>query len=432
MDIVFSFSIFIGAMIVCLKTGHSTIYALIIGLILFIITGMRRGFSISETLDMGFSGVKSARIVILVMLIIGMITGIWRSSGTIAFFVYYGIKAITPSLFLLVAFLLSSILSYALGTSFGVAATVGVIFMTLARTGHVNPVITAGVIMSGVYFGDRNSPVSSSAILVAGITGTDIIENVKKLLKIGVVPFLLTTIIYLYLSIKNPIYSVDENFQNMIKSQYNLSVLAGVPAFIMLILPIFKVKVRRAMEVSIVSAILVSYFLQKQSIFKIVQSLFLGYSSNGPLASLMNGGGIKSMLEVVVIVMISSMYSGIFEGTGMLNGIQDSVRKISDKCGRFTSVILTSIITISIFCNQTIAIMMVNDINRKCYGTEKRENFKKAMDMENSVVVLAGLIPWSIASTVPLKFMGGDYRSLVYASFLYLIPIWYWIRNYKY
>ena len=79
-------------------------------------------------------------VVIEVMLIIGLVTAVWRVSGTITVFVYYGMKLIVPPLFLLITFLLSCLLSYALGTSFGTAGTVGVIFMTLARSGGVDPV----------------------------------------------------------------------------------------------------------------------------------------------------------------------------------------------------------------------------------------------------------------------------------------------------
>ena len=103
---------------------------------------------------------------------------------------------ITPGLFLIITFALSCLLSYALGTSFGVAGTVGVIFIALARSGGVNEVITAAVVMSGIYFGDRSSPVSSSAILVAAITHTNLLDNVKMMMKTGIVPLLLTFGIY--------------------------------------------------------------------------------------------------------------------------------------------------------------------------------------------------------------------------------------------
>jgi len=101
-----------------------------------------------------------------ILLLIGVLTGSWRSSGTIVTFVYYGIRLIWPHLFLIVIFLLTCLMSYALGTSFGVAGTAGVIFMTLARSGNVDPTIAAGVVLSGIYFGDRTSPASSTAFTI--------------------------------------------------------------------------------------------------------------------------------------------------------------------------------------------------------------------------------------------------------------------------
>ena len=82
--------------------------------------------------------------VIVIYMLIGAITALWRSAGTIAFFIYHGLRIITPQLFLLVTFLLTSFISYALGTSFGVVGTLGVILMALARSGGVSVAITAG------------------------------------------------------------------------------------------------------------------------------------------------------------------------------------------------------------------------------------------------------------------------------------------------
>ncbi|MBS6207733.1 MAG: sodium:proton antiporter, partial [Firmicutes bacterium] len=191
MDLLIAFGIFIIFMVLSLIAGISTIPALFLGLVVFLAVGRRKGFSLKSMLDMSVGGIKNSLVVIEVMLIIGLITAVWRVSGTITVFVYYGMKIIVPPLFLLITFLLSCVLSYALGTSFGTAGTVGVIFMTLARSGGVDPVMTAGVIMSGIYFGDRCSPVSSSANLVAGVTGTKIFDNVKLMMKTAMVPLIL-------------------------------------------------------------------------------------------------------------------------------------------------------------------------------------------------------------------------------------------------
>ena len=87
-------------------------------------------------------------------------------NGTIAYFTYYGIKIIPPKILLLASFTIASIVS----SSLGVGSTVGIILMGIARSGGLNELIAAGAILSGVYFGDRCSPVVSSANLVAAIT----------------------------------------------------------------------------------------------------------------------------------------------------------------------------------------------------------------------------------------------------------------------
>ena len=99
-----------------------------------------------------------------VALIIGIVMALWRSSGTIAFFLYHGLKGISPSWFLLMAFLLSATLSFALGTSYGVTGTCGVILITLARSGNVDLAVAAGAILSGAYFGPEKALISNMNI----------------------------------------------------------------------------------------------------------------------------------------------------------------------------------------------------------------------------------------------------------------------------
>lgn len=429
MDLIFSFMIFIGAMIICITLGYTMVIALFIGLIVFVIVGMRKGFSFREIRKMGAAGLKDAIVVVEVMFIIGFITAVWRSSGTISFFVYYGIKIITPSLFLIITFLLCCLLSYALGTSFGVAGTVGVIFIALARTGGVNEIITAGVVMSGIYFGDRGSPVSSSAILVAAITHTDLIGNVKMMMKTGIVPLLIVLGIYSVLSVNNPIHTVDQSFMTALQSEFQISLWCIVPAVCMLMLPLLRVKVMHAMLASVVSGVLVSVFIQNMEIIPLIKAMLIGYESTGSLGDIINGGGIASMIEVVFIVTLSCTYSGIFSGTDMLASLQDKINPVMDKTGRFGAMLIVTMATLCIFCNQTIASMLCNDILKKPYEHRGATKEELAMDMENSVILLAGTVPWAIACSVPLGFMQVGFAAVPLSLFLFLVPICYAVQK---
>jgi len=430
MDLFIAFGVFIVFMVLSLILGISMIPALLLGLIAFMIVGKRKGFEFKAMLDMSFKSIKDSIVVIEVMLIIGMITAVWRVSGTITVFVYYGMKLIIPQLFLLITFFLSCLLSYALGTSFGTAGTVGVIFMTLARSGGVDPVITAGVIMSGIYFGDRCSPVSSSANLVAGITGTKVFENVKLMMKTALVLLVVTSLIYGILSFTNPVSHVDESVISSFEEEFIISLYSFLPAIIVIALPMFKIDVIKAMGASIVSGILIACLVQKVHLIDVLRICIIGYKASGDgLGSILNGGGLVSMAEVAGILIISGSYSGIFSGTDMLVQLQDKISSACSKVGRFTVMIFMSIGTAVVFCNQTVATLMCADLMRKPYLSAGGTSTELAIDMENSVILIACIVPWTIGCTIPLSFLNVGTGALLYAFYMYAVPIYYWFRK---
>ena len=116
---------------------------------------------------MALGGVKTVSGILLTFLVIGVLTAFWRASGTIPVIVCYASGLIRPSVFLLMSFLLNCGISFLTGTSFGTAATMGVICASMGSAMHISPVLTGGAVLSGAFFGDRCSPLSTSALLVA-------------------------------------------------------------------------------------------------------------------------------------------------------------------------------------------------------------------------------------------------------------------------
>ena len=434
MSLIIAFAVFIIGMIVMLITGHSMVWALLIGLLLFAALGTRQliqdgltaGKAIRELSASSWVSIRDSLIVIEVMLIIGLITAAWRISGTITVFVYYGMKVIVPPLFLIIAFLLSCLLSYALGTSFGVAGTVGVIFMALARSGGVDPLLTAGVLMSGIYFGDRGSPVSSSANMVAGITKTEILTNVKLMMKTGALPFALTLAVYVILSFMNPISHVDSALLATFEQEFSLSPWGFLPAVIMLALPLMKVGVIWSIAASVVAGGVIAFAIEHISAAEICRVLVFGYHPAGEgLSAILDGGGLISMVEIVIILIISCAYSGIFNRTGMLDGLLSRIGKCCARTGRFITSLIVGLASCVLFCNQTIATLMCNDLLTKPYLDTGGSRQELAIDIENSTIVIVGLVPWAIACSVPLTFFGVGYGALPWSMYLYLIPLCY-------
>ena len=164
------FAVFLAGVAVCLHMGWALIWAMLLGIAAFGALGLRHGFSLRTLWGFAWGQGRKMCSLLVIYVLIGMITALWRSAGTIAWFIYHGLQIITPQLFILVTFALTCFLSYALGTSFGVVGTAGIILMALARSGGVSTAVAAGAIVAGAYFGDRCSPASSSASLVAAAT----------------------------------------------------------------------------------------------------------------------------------------------------------------------------------------------------------------------------------------------------------------------
>ena len=425
MDFIIAVIVFTISLIFSISKNISTIYPLIAGMFAFSFVAYNRGHSIKTIAIMLLKGMKKALSLMPIFALIGIITALWRASGTISFFVYYGTKFMNPDYFILFAFLLSCIVSFALGTSFGTVGTIGVVLIVLAKGGGVNIYAAAGAIVSGAFFGDRCSPTSSSANLVAIVTNTNLYDNVKNMFKTGFLPFVVTLIFYVILSKKYPLNAANTKLLNEISTYFNLSAVTVFPALIIFLLALMKKNVKISMFFSIITAFLICLTVQKMAFYDIVRTMFIGFNLNNEssLAKIISGGGLLSMVSVSIIVLIASSYSGIFEQTGMLNDIQGFLVKMSNKIGVYLTTLFTSLVTCAFCCNQTLPVLLTQQLMHKIYEEKGLPNEALAIDLENTAILVAELFPWSIAIAVPLATLSVDAGAIPFAVYLYLVPI---------
>ena len=408
------------SLITCLLLKFSVVYALVTGYIIFIIYGLIKRHNLIILIKKSFEGVLTVKNILLVFILIGMITALWRASGTIAFIVYMGSKLISPSILILLTFLLCSILSVLIGTSLGTAATMGVICASIGKTMGVNPYYVGGAVLSGIYFGDRCSPMSTSALLIAELTKTNLYTNIKLMIKTSIVPFIVTCLFYLLLGFKSTVSNISVDVTEIFKQNYNLNTIVIIPAILIILLSLLKINVKKTMLVSIVISFIIAIFIQRDSIVALINYCIFGYHHpNERLNLMMKGGGILSMVNVSLIVGISSSYSGIFKETKMLVSLKKYLKDFSKKTSSYFVIFLSSIISGAIACNQSLGTILTNEL---C--GELVEKQKMAIILENTIILLVGLIPWNIAMGVPLKTIGIGVMSGIYAFYLYFLPLW--------
>ena len=313
-----------------------------------------------------------------------------------------------------------------MGTSFGVTATAGVVLITLARSGGVDTAVTAGAVISGAYFGDRCSPMSSCASLVAACTGTDLYPNVCEMLRTAALPTVLTVGIYAVLSLRNPITEVDANVLSALSENFSLHPMVLLPALLMLLLPLLKIPLKAAMAVSAVTSFLLTVLVQGLSVGATLKAAIFGYTPAQPfLAEILSGGGLVSMVNCSVIVFITSLYAGILEGIDVLTPAKAWTEHLARRLGLFPAAICVSSAIAAVFCNQSVTVMMGAQLLADSYRSRSASNRELAMDIANSGVTIAGLFPWSIAISVPLAMLEVGSEAIPFCILLYLIPLCY-------
>ena len=413
--------LFCAALLVCVALKASVFYALTAGLALFLLYGRRKGFGWGALARMALDGVKTVHNILLTFLLIGILTALWRAAGTIPALVCYAAALIRPAAFLLMTFLLNCGISVLTGTSFGTAATMGVICATMGRALGVDLRLIGGAVLSGAFFGDRCSPVSTSALLVAELTGTDIFDNLRRMLRSALAPFLLTCGAYAALGLLTAREGEIMDLRPLFERAFVLRWPALIPAAVILVLSALRVRVKVAMTASILAAIPLCLWLQGMPPGALPGTMLLGYrAADAEVGAMLNGGGVAAMLRVAGIVCLSASYSGIFRRTGLLDGAKRAVTRLAGRATPFAAILATSVFGGMVACNQTLTVMLVDQLCRSL--RDSASDF--AVDIEDSAVVVAPLVPWSIAGAVPLAAIGAPAGALPLAFYLYLLPLW--------
>lgn len=413
-------ALFCSFLLAALALDISLLWALAAGYGLFFVHALKEGVPARRLVSVSLSGMRTVSPILAVFVIIGMLTASWRASGTIACLVSMSLGVMEPEFFLPCSFLLNCALSWLLGSSFATAATLGVITMSLGNALHVPAVLCAGSILAGIYFGDRGSPMSTSALLVATVTKTRVYDNVCLMMRTSWPAFAASIVLYAALSLLLRPEGSIPNVQGLFAAEFSLTPLLALPALLLLALAFMRVRVHLAMLASTVLALAFCLFLQDTQPSALPSLLIHGFAAQDPnVARILNGGGVLSMAEVAGIVCISSTYAGIFREGGLLRVLTPLVHLIAKRWNDYAPSLVVGFLTACISCNQTLPIMLTQQITASLTLPPSRQ----AIDLEDSAVLVPALIPWSIACAIPLQMLEAPDASVALAFYLWLLPL---------
>lgn len=168
-------------LILLIALGADVTIAALVALFVMIVYCSYIGYS-WDVIDKAMSeGVRQIATASMIMLLVGCMVAVWMSSGTIPTLLYYGMKIISPQIFLPICFILPAFMSVCTGTSWGSISTIGVVLCSMSTGLGIPMAMAAGAVISGAFFGDKMSPLSDTTLLASSSTEVPLFDHIKSM-----------------------------------------------------------------------------------------------------------------------------------------------------------------------------------------------------------------------------------------------------------
>ena len=360
---------------------------------------------------------------IVILLLIGLLSGTWMVSGVVPMLIYYGMQIINPHVFLITSCLISALVSVMTGSSWTTVATIGVALMGIGKAEGFSDGWTAGAILSGAYFGDKMSPLSDTTVLASSLCGTPLFTHIRYMTITTVPAFSVTLIIFLIAGFLVPsAAAIDTSaFTTALNSKFNLSlwlllvpVATGVmiykkmPAIIVLfassLIAIVFALIFQPHILAEVSGISTNdangSYPQAVVLFKGAMESSFGStaidSGFAPVNDLLATRGMAGMLNTVWIILCAICFGGVLKSSGMLANIVSLVLPLTKtRVGLVASTVVSGIFFNATAADQFLSIMLNSSMFGEIYKKEGYEPRLLSRSIEDSSTVTSVLIPWS-------------------------------------
>lgn len=422
-----------ASLIICSYFGVPILIPLTGGLLLLGALTLYSGYSYRHVGRMLVSRLDLPLKAGIIFLMIGIITAMWRASGTIPMIIYFGAHYIEPEFFILACFWICAIVSFLLGSAFGSVGTIGLTLIVMARAGGVDPLMAAGAIISGCFVGDQCSPMSSTTNMIAVMTNSSLHHNVLRLLKALVLPFVITSAAFAALSLGQPLQLVDSPLNAELARFFVFNGWVLLPAGTVLFLMLMKVNAKTAIFLSSLAAAVIAWKFQGQAPLALVKQALLGYdfTADSPLREILPGGGVISIIQSEIILIVSTMYGGLFSGTGMLSDLENGIVRLASRIGRSPAVTLAALATCAFAASQVFAVMLTEQIAGKLFNKDDvLEREALALALASTAMLISSSVPWNICSSFPAATLGVSSGYIPFNIYAVMIPACFAVRGY--
>lgn len=397
--------------------------------------------------DAMVENISSVGTSIVILLLIGAVAGSWMVSGVVPTMIYYGMKVITPGIFLFASCIICALISVMTGSSWTTIATVGVALVGIGTAQGYSPGWIAGAIISGAYFGDKVSPLSDTTVLASSSAGTPLFTHIRFMMVTTVPSFIISLIIFLVVSILHdaPSDAVAAGFSNDLAGTFNISPwLLLVPVLTGLLIARKVPAIITLFSAAIIAGVFGLVFqpqifseiagnssgdLTFMEGFKALLQSYYGATSidtgNAELNSLISTRGMTGMLATVFLIIAASTFGGALVGSGMLQSLTVALVKfVRRRVTMVAATVGTGVFANMITGDQYLSILLTSSLYKKLYQERGYDSKLLSRSVEDSATVVSVLIPWNscgMTQATVLKVPTLDY--LPYCFFNLISPL---------
>jgi len=382
--------------------------------------------------------ISSTSEALLILLMVGALTGTWLSSGVIPAMVYYGLEILNPHIFLVACIFISIIVSIATGSSWTTSATVGIALIGIAKTLNIPVGMAAGAILSGAYFGDKLSPLSDTTNLAASIAGTNLYTHIKYMLWTTIPSIVITLLIFIIISFTlDTTDAVTQNtFAADIEKSFNISGwLLLVPVAVLLLI-VKKVPPLISLFIGALVGGIATCIAQPQILLQISGAEQLDFVSaykgvmialtndinipteNPLLEDLFSAGGMQGMLGTIWLIICAMVFGGVLQAIGALEKLSTAILSFAKGiAGLIASSSGITFLTNVTASDQYLSIVVPGKMFKEAYKKQGLAPENLSRTLEDSGTVTSVLIPWNTCGAYHAQTLGVDVSQFAFFAF---------------
>lgn len=372
---------------------------------------------------------KSMASPLMILMCVGLLVGTWMISGTIPTMIYYGMKFLSPGIFLVMTCLIAAIMSVMTGTSWGTVSTVGVALMGVSAGLGIPLAYTAGAVTAGALFGDKLSPLSDTTVMAAAVAEVNIIDHIKYMLLTTVPSLIVSLVLYGVLGAKDAGQSMAGDdysaIMETLQSTFNINVIMLIPPIVVVTLIVLKKPTIPTFFSGILTAMVLAWIFQGASFSDVIFAMGKGYTESTGIDivdTMVLRGGLSSMLSTIVLVLAAGVFGGPLKASGTVEIIVEKLSKaVKNDKQMMITVALLHLVLFLIVVSYYVSFVVIGNMTKDLYDKFglKRTNLSRML--EDTGTATAPLIPWSLSGAFYSSTLGLPVWDFVlYAPITYL------------